>query len=149
LKGYLAHMPSFKRSGNAVVKIGKEVQRCESDLLVSKNLLEHIIFICYAAKVVPDFRLVLSSGKKIRGKCVKYQWTEPRSLLLMVSNEEEISFVMVNVTSIQAIYMLNWAKLKYSREVDEGKYLRFIDDQLPEMVRGKKDECGNLWNPNN
>lgn len=117
--------------------------RTEGDLFVARNLLEHLLFICYAAKISPEFNIILASNKEVRGKCIKYQWTEPRSLLLLVDGPEKdnTTFLLIPISSIQAIYLLNWLEIKNSKKVDEWEYIRFIDERLPDMLRGKKDGC--------
>jgi hypothetical protein len=39
----------------------------------------------------------------------------------------------------------NWAEIKSKKRKDVGEYLKFIDDDLPEKLKGKKDACGNVW----
>ena len=88
-----------------------------------------------------------SKGKEIKGTCLKYQWTEPRSVLLCCKEDKnkEVTFVLVQLSEIQAVYLENWAEIKRKKREDTGEYLRLIDDDLPEMLKGEKDACGNVW----
>lgn len=127
------------------LKLEKKL-RSEGDPFVSRNLLEHLLFVCYAAKITPEVNIILASDKEIRGKCVKYQWTEPRSLLLLVDGLEKdnTAFLLIPISSIQAIYLMNWLEIKNSKKVDEWEYIRFIDERLPDMLHGKKDGCSRI-----
>lgn len=129
----------------AVLKAEKKV-RFEGSLFVAKNLLEHLLCICYALKVQPKLTIITTDGKEIRGACLKYQWTKPRSVLLLCENEnKEATFVLVQLSKIQAVFLENWAEIRRKKLEDKGEYLRLIDDNLPEMLKGKKDACGNMW----
>ncbi|MCL6478550.1 MAG: hypothetical protein K6T65_09035 [Peptococcaceae bacterium] len=118
--------------------------RYEGEFFVSRNLLEHLFFVCRAVNVNPEIKVVTSSHI-YEGECIKYQWSQPSSLLLIENNEGQIGFIYINLSEVEAIYLKNWAQIKKARKVDEGEYLRFIGDDLPEKLKGKRDMCGNMW----
>jgi len=118
--------------------------RGEGKLFVAKNLLEHLLCICYAVKITPEIEVILFSDSELKGRCIKYQWTEPKSILLL-KDSDEISFIWIKISELKTICLLNWTDLKIAKHKDPGMFLRLIDDNLPEMLDGKRDGCGNMW----
>lgn len=146
LTGSIWRLPRISSWWAGKVLRAEKRLRWEGKFFVSKNILEHLLCICYALKVQPRFRLVTASGKEIKGTCINYQWTEPRSLLLLSENEKkEAVFVVVSFSEIETVYLENWAEIKRKKREDTGEYLRLIDENLPEILKGKRDACGNVW----
>lgn len=120
--------------------------RGEGEFFVSRNILEHLLFVCYSVKVKPVLRVVTTVGE-YEGECIKYQWSDPPSLLILEGKDSRSMMVYVRLSEVKAVYLKNWAVIKKARYHDEGKYLRYIDESLPEKLKGKRDGCGNLWWP--
>ncbi|OIQ59774.1 hypothetical protein MOTE_10300 [Moorella thermoacetica] len=114
-------------------------------LFISRRLLENFLFAANIAGVVPIMRLHLKTGEIVEGKCLKYHWIKPRSLMLLTKKDEKTSLLIAPLTSIQAVYLLNWPefknmKRKKVKEEDEWKYLRYIDPRLPELLEEEQKE---------
>ncbi|WP_231115155.1 hypothetical protein [Neomoorella thermoacetica] len=111
---------------------------CPNDsLFVSRRLLENFLFAASVAQVPPILRLLLKTGELVEGKCLKYRWIEPRTIMLLAKKDQKSSLLIVPLASIQAVYVVNWydfKKAERKKAEDEWKYLRYIDPRLPELL---------------
>jgi len=120
------------------------VPRLSRKVCKMRIVLEHLLAAFYAAGATPKLKVRLLSGEEFCGRCIRYKWTEPKSLLL-ASGGEEAELVIVSLSSVEKIVLLNWAELRYAdRRPDPWRYVRLVADDLPDLLRGKKDACGNM-----